>query len=70
MNTPSDVYVFFLQKDVNECTESLHDCNSNAVCANGHGTYSCSCNKGNFHFAHEICTKTSPACNTSVNVNH
>ena len=32
--------------DVNECTQSTHNCHQNAVCQNTNGGFNCSCNNG------------------------
>ena len=32
--------------DINECTENMHYCDSNAECKNTMGTYKCVCNSG------------------------
>ena len=32
--------------DVDECTNGQHKCHKEALCANTHGSYQCSCNLG------------------------
>ena len=32
--------------NVDECAQSLHDCDTNATCINSVGSYSCQCNAG------------------------
>ena len=35
--------------DVDECAESIHDCNGNAVCQNTVGSFECECKDGFSH---------------------
>ena len=37
-------YYFVL--DINECTNTTHDCDVNARCNNTIGSYTCECNQG------------------------
>ena len=40
------VIVFCYFPDYDECTESTHECDSNADCTNTVGSYSCQCRSG------------------------
>lgn len=44
--------------DVDECDLGLHDCHSNALCTNTHGSYSCQCKRGFNGDGKDNCTKT------------
>lgn len=43
-NTGNDIFVSL--KDVDECTQGTDDCDDNATCANGVGTFTCTCKTG------------------------
>ena len=32
--------------DINECTDGIHTCDSNATCSDSIGTFTCTCNSG------------------------
>ena len=40
------LYHFFPHSDVNECTDRLHNCHSNAHCTNNEGSFMCTCKSG------------------------
>ena len=40
------VHIIYCVLDVNECSDSAHDCSEYAQCMDTEGSYSCSCNTG------------------------
>ena len=40
------MYIKYDISDNNECSTNTHNCNSNAVCTNIDGGFSCKCNSG------------------------
>ena len=36
----------FISTDINECNAGMHDCDTNAVCGNTQGSFTCTCNSG------------------------
>ena len=52
---PVKYYLFgFLNEDIDECSEGLDVCASNATCTNTEGGYNCSCDTG-YHGDGFIC---------------
>uniref|UniRef100_A0A0G4EZ83 EGF-like domain-containing protein n=1 Tax=Chromera velia CCMP2878 TaxID=1169474 RepID=A0A0G4EZ83_9ALVE len=39
----SEIYLY---GDIDECTNSIHDCHTNAACTNSVGSFTCACNNG------------------------
>ena len=35
-----------LTTDINECDQNMHSCDSNAICTNTNGSFTCNCNDG------------------------
>uniref|UniRef100_A0A0G4I3K5 EGF-like domain-containing protein n=1 Tax=Chromera velia CCMP2878 TaxID=1169474 RepID=A0A0G4I3K5_9ALVE len=42
--------------DTDECTIPIHDCDSNAICANTRGSFTCTCNEGFWGQGVDFCT--------------